>query len=422
MIAGLQLAKSAACDAIRRLARSFTFYTLACFVFGMPQLFGQQALDLRGVLAAAETGNLELRAARQQRAIAIAGLTTARQLPNPAVSFTAARDSPHEGVSLDVPVELGGKRGKRIAVAKEEQKSTEIDIAVLSLQLRRRTREAFYRALSAREETSQAKTALELTTHIRDLVQQRFEAGDVAQLEVLQAELELAKSLADYETTEQAQRAADVTLAALLNRNLEESFSLRGELDNVPPTPTLQGVTDRAMQSNGDLRKTAQDLRIEERRLELANSQRIPNLDLSAGSDFNSPPDFRVGAKGGISVTLPVFNHGQGDIALSTARSELLRLTLASQRLNVSAQVASAYFDYAAKSHQVQQYHDRVLPQSVRLEQMAEDSYQSGKTNVLTLLDAQRRLNDVRVAYLGALLAAQSSFAALEEAVGATLD
>jgi outer membrane protein, heavy metal efflux system len=388
----------------------------------MPPLFGQQALDLRAVLAAAEVGNLELRAARQQRAIAIAGLTTARQLPNPAVSFTAARDTPHEGVSLDVPIELGGKRGKRIAVAKEEQKSTEIDIAVLSLQLRRRTREAFYRALSAREETSQAKTALELTTHIRDLVQQRFEAGDVAQLEVLQAELELAKSSADYETTEQAQRTADVTLAALLNRNLEEPFSLQGELDKVPPTPPLQGVTDRAMQSNGDLLKTAQDLRIEERRLALANSQKIPNLDLSAGSDFNSPPDFRVGAKGGISVTLPLFNHGQGDIALSTARSELLRLTLASQRLNVSAQVAAAYFDYAAKSHQVQQYHDRVLPQSVRLEQMAEDSYQSGKTNVLTLLDAQRRLNDVRVAYLGALLAAQSSFAALEEAVGAPLD
>jgi len=395
---------------------------LACFIFGMPPLFGQQALDLRGVLAAAEVGNLELRAARQQRAIAITGLTTARQLPNPAVSFTAARDAPHEGVSLDVPVELGGKRGKRIAVAKEEQKSTEIDIAVLSLQLRRRTREAFYRALSAREETAQAKTALELTTHIRDLVQQRFEAGDVAQLEVLQAELELAKSSADYETTEQAQRAADVTLSALLNRNLEEPFSLQGELDNVPSTPTLQVVTDRAMQSNGDLLKTAQDLRIEQRRLALANSQKIPNLDLSAGSDFNSPPDFRVGAKGGISVTLPLFNHGQGDIALSTARSELLRLTLASQRLNVSAQVASAYFDYAAKSHQVQQYHDRVLPQSIRLEQMAEDSYQSGKTNVLTLLDAQRRLNDVRVAYLGALLAAQSSFAALEEAVGAPLD
>jgi cobalt-zinc-cadmium efflux system outer membrane protein len=385
--------------------------------------FGQeQALDLRGALTAAESANLELRAARQQRALAIAGLTTARQFPNPVLGFTAARDTPHEGLSLDIPVELGGKRSKRIAVAREEQKSTEIDITVLTRQIRRRTRDAFYLSLSAREQTAQAKKALDLSTRIRDLAQQRFEAGDVAQLEVLQAEVELARSNADYETTAQAQRAADVALAALLNRSFEGSLTLQGQLEDIPPTPMLKAVTDQAMQTSGDLLKTAQDLRIEERQLELAKAQRIPNLDLSGGGDFNSPPDFRVGAKGGISVSLPLFYHGQGEIALSTARLELLRLTLASQRTNVSAQVAAAYFDYVAKAHQVQQYHDRVLPESVRLEQMAEDSYQSGKTNLLTLLDAQRRLNDIRKTYLDALFAAQSSFATLEEAVGAPLD
>src|ERR1043166_5342852 len=51
---------------------------------------GQQpALDLKTALATAEGSNLELRAARQQRAIAIAGITTAAQLPNPTFSFTA---------------------------------------------------------------------------------------------------------------------------------------------------------------------------------------------------------------------------------------------------------------------------------------------------------------------------------------------
>ena len=68
---------------------------------------GQQLLDLRAVLAAAEAGNLELRVARQQRALALAGLTTARQLPNPTLGFTAARGTRHVGVSLDLPIELG---------------------------------------------------------------------------------------------------------------------------------------------------------------------------------------------------------------------------------------------------------------------------------------------------------------------------
>ncbi len=351
----------------------------------------ENALDLKTVLATAEASNLELRAARQQRAITIAGLTTARQFPNPTVAFTAARDVPHEGVTLDLPIELGGKRGKRIAVAQEKQKSTEIDIAGLARQVRQHTREALYRSLAARKQTAQSKASLDLSTRIRDLVQHRFESGDVAELEVVQAEVELAKSTADLETTAHAQRAADVTLAALLNRSFDEALVLEGRLDVLPAAPMLEAVTNQAMQSSIDIMKTTQDLKTEERRLALAKTQRIPSVDLQAGADFNAAPDFRVGGRGGFAVGLPLFYRGQGDMALSIARTELLQLTLASRRINVSAAVASAFFDYVAKAHQAEQYKESIVPQTVRLQQMAEDSYTSGKTNVLTLLDAQRR-------------------------------
>lgn len=392
------------------------------FVLLPALMAGQQALDLRTALTAAEAGNLELRAARQQRAIALAGITTAGVLPNPTFSFVAAKDTPHEGVTLDIPIELGGKRGKRLAVAREEQRSTEIDLAVLERQIRRRTRQAFFQALSAEAQTQQSKVALDLVTRTRDMVQQRYDAGDVAQLDVIQADVEVAKANADFETTAQAQRSAEVLLAGLLNRPLNTAVAISGKLDEVPAAPALDAVIAQALQSNADLLKSAQDLKTEEKRLSLAKSQRIPNIDLQPGLDFNSPPDFHEGGRGGFSVTIPLFNRGQGDIALSNAKLNLLRLTLESQRLNASAQVAAAYYDYAAKLHQAQQYREKILPQNEKLLSMAEDSYQSGKTSLLTLIDAQRRLNDVRKAYLDSLSAAQSSFAALEEVVGASLD
>lgn len=392
---------------------------LLCPVIAVAQ---QPALDLKAALATAESNNLELRAARQQRALAIAGITTAGQLPNPTVSFTAARDTPHEGISLDLPLELGGKRAKRLAVAREEQRSVEIDLAVLARNIRRRAREAFFRALSAGAQTEESKAALGLVTRTRDLVEQRYEAGGIAQLEVIQADVELARATADHETTALAQRSADVLLAGLLNRRLDLPVATAGRLDEVPPAPLLDAVTAQALQSNADLLKSTQDLKTEERRLALAKAQRIPNLDLSAGADFNSPPEFNIGGKGGISITLPLFYRGQGEIALSNARLELLRLTLESQRTNASAQVAGAYFDYVAKLHQAEQYSQHIVPLTEKLALMAEDSYRSGKTNLLTLIDAQRRLNDVRKAYLDSLFAAQSAFAALEEVVGASLD
>ncbi len=395
---------------------------VACVLLPLPGTAKQSGLDLRGALTTAQAANLELRAARQQRALALAGITTAGVLPNPVFSFVAAKDTPHEGITLDIPVELGGKRGKRLAVANEEQKSVEIDLSILERQVRRRTRQAFYQAVAAQAQTQQAKIALDLVTRTRDMVQQRYETGDVAQLDVIQAEVEVAKATADYETTAQAQRSAEVLLAGLLNRPLNSPVVISGRLDEVPPAPTLDAIIAQALQSNADLMKSTQDLKTEEKRLALAKSQRIPNIDLQPGLDFNSPPEFKEGGRGGFAITIPLFNHGQGEIALSNAKLGLLRLTIESQRLNASAQVAAAYFDYAAKQHQALQYREKILPQNERLLSMAEDSYQSGKTSLLTLIDAQRKLNDVRKAYLDSLFAAQSSFAAMEEVVGASLD
>ncbi|MBI3475825.1 MAG: TolC family protein [Acidobacteria bacterium] len=380
------------------------------------------ALDLQQALTAADLGNLELRAVRQQRAVALAGLKIAGQIPNPTISFAAARDLPHESLMWDQPLEIGGQRGKRRALASEEQKTTEIDIALLARQIRQRTRDGFYRVLLTRAQSEQSKTALSLAARIAEVVRQRFEAGDVAQLEVIQAEVEAARASADYDAALQTQKIADAQLAALLNRPLDQALSLRGRLDELPKPESLVALTEKALNSNGDVLRTTQELATEERRLGLAKALRIPNVDLQAGVDLNAPPDFNVGPRGQIAVALPLFNRGQGEVALSNAKLELLRFSLQAQRTNASVQVIAAYYDYAAKSGQSTQYGQRIVPQTVKLEEMAEDSYRSGKSNLLTLIDAQRRLSETRKTYLDSLFSVQSSFSVLEEVVGAPLD
>ena len=379
-------------------------------------------LDLRSVLVAAEADNLELRAARQQRAMALAGLQTARQFLNPSISFGAARDTPHESVLWDQIFELGGKRGKRIALAREEQAATELDISVLSRQIRQRTRQAFYAVIASREQTAQAKAALDLATRIRDIVQQRFDAGDVAQIEVIQADVELARTTTDYETAAQTEKIADAQLAALLNLPVTEAANVQGRLSDLPKVESLQVANDAAMRSNTDLQRATEEVQLEQRRLELAKAQRVPNLDIQAGADLNSPHEFSVGPRGQIAISVPLFYHGQGEVAQSTTRLEFLRLSLQALRTTASAEVAAAFYDYVAKAHQAQQYEQKIVPQSVRLQEMAEDSYRSGKSSLLILIDAQRKLNETRQTYLDSLLAVQSSFATLEEVVGAPLD
>lgn len=385
--------------------------------------FGQSpAFDLKSALALADADNLELRAARQQKAVALAGITIAGQMPNPTVSFSASRDAPHESLLWDQPLELGGKRGKRIAVAREEQRATGIDIAAVARQVRHRTRDAFYHALLARAQAEQSQAALDLATRIRDAVQQRYEAGDVAQLETIQAGIEVARATAELEAAAQEQKIADSQLAVLLNRALDRPLDLRGRLEDLPQPGTLPALTATALASNTEVQRTSQELAIEERRLGLAKSARIPNVDLQAGVDLNSPGDYHVGPRGQIAVNLPLFNHGQGEVAQSNARLQLFRLALQAQKNNAEAEVFAAYYDYVAKSHLAAQYANTVVPQTSRLEEMAEESYRSGKSNLLTLIDAQRRLTETRKAYLDSLFSVHSTFAVLEEVVGDALD
>jgi len=385
-------------------------------------VFAQGRLDLRSALQRAEEDNLELRAARQQRAIAMGGLRTARQAPNPTVTFAALRDLPHESVLWDQPVELGGKRGARIGVAQEEQKATELDIRTVARQIRHRAREAFFRVLSARAQTQQTKLTLDLAQQLRDSVEQRYQAGDVAQLEVIQAEVEFARVRADYELARASERSADVQFEALLNLPLDRAPDLDGHIEDLPRAVTLEVLTQTALQSNPELQRAAQEVQVEQRRLGLAKAQRIPNVDIQVGTDLNSPPDFQIGPRGQIAMTIPVFYHGQGEVAQSSAKLEFLRLSLDAQRTTTAARVAAAFFDYRAKLAQSQQYSEIIIPQSIRLEEMAAEGYREGKSNLLAVVDAQRRLSDMRKAYLDSLFATQSAFAALEEVVGEPLD
>lgn len=399
----------------------FTTVILAAVV-ASPACAQDSRLDLPAALQTAEADNLELRAARQQRAMAVAGLISARQIPNPTIGIAVSRDAPHEAALWDQPIEVGGQRGKRIALAKEEQKATEVDISALSRQVRRRTREAFYRVLAARAQADQAKAALELATRVRDVARQRFDAGDVAQLDVNQAQVELERASADHEASVQAQKSADVQLSALLSRPLEEHWDLLGRLETVPTAAALPALNNEALRFNAEVQRTTQEVEVEQRRLAVVKSQRVPNLDLQLGADLNAPRDYDVGPRAQLGITLPLFYHGQGEVALSSARLAFLQLTLSAQKTNASAQLAAAYYDYVAKAHLADRYGQEIVPQTTQLQAMAEDSYRSGKSNLLTLIDAERRLNETRRAYLEALLGAHDSFAALEEVVGTSLD
>lgn len=378
-------------------------------------------LSLQQALTRAEQQNLDLGAARARRAFASAGLQVARQRPNPVFSFSASRDAPHEGVMLDQPLELGPKRSRRIDVARGEAALTDMEIAALARQIRHAVRDAFYQAEFAKAVSAQKAELQTLAHRLRDIAQSRFEAGDVAQLEVIQADLEAARADAELQLAHQEEGVAMSRLNALLNEPAVARWDLVSALDALPTAPTAQ-LDELAVQSNPELQHKKQEAAIEQSRWGLLRAERVPDLSVGIGSDLNNSPDYQAGLRGQFSLSLPIFARNQGEIAQSLASQKFLELDLAATKRRIESEVDSAALEFGARSSQVKIFRDSLLPAARRLAQMAEESYKAGKANILTVIDAQRNASQVEQEYLNSLVAAQSAFAALEEAVGAALD
>ena len=381
-----------------------------------PRLTVQEALDL------ADKQNLDLAAARRQRAVALAGIQIARQRPNPTANFTALRDEPHEGLFFDQPVEIGGQRGRRIDVARQEGALTEFEIAALARQVRRSTREAYYAAAYARAESGRLGRVVELARRLAQIAEDRYKTGDVAQLEVIETGLEVSRAEADLEVARQREKVSMSQLNALLNEPATKAWELAGTLEDVTPTTRLEDLLSRAYQSNPDLQHLGGEKKVEESRRSLLKAERIPNLDLEAGMDFNSPRDFRYGPRGQISIGLPLFTRNQGEIAESLANERVLEAETAATERSVSARVEAAFYDLEAQRTQVRLYHDRLLPVARQLESMAEESYRAGKTSILTAIQAQQDVQSVESSYLQSLQQLQDFYAGLEETVGGAVD
>lgn len=373
-------------------------------------------------LARADRQNLDLAAERERRAFALAGIQVAKERPNPTLGFSASRDAPHEGATLDQPFELGSKRGRRIEVAKGESALTDLEIAALERQVRHSVRDAYYQAEFKRAVSAQKAELLSLARRLREIAQARFDAGDVPQLEVVQADLEVARADAELQLARQEEEVAGSRLNALLNEPKDSHWELADTLESLPAVPSLEELDARAFQSNPDLQSVRQKAAIEQAHASLLRAERIPDLSAGVGADFNNPGNYTAGLRGQFSMAIPIFSRNQGEIAQSVATQHQISRQLLAQQRTIESEVQAAVLEFGARASQVKIFHDNLVPAAKRLAGMAEDSYKAGQSSILTVIDARRNTNQVQGEFLDSLLAAHAAFAALEEAVGAPLD
>jgi outer membrane protein, heavy metal efflux system len=378
------------------------------------------SLTLEAAMARALAANPTLAAARLRGAANLAGVAVARERLNPEASVELEKETPKQAYGVAVPLELGGKRSKRIAVSEAVVRAGEAEVAATIAQVHNDVRRAYFDALVADARLAILHELQDLSRRVRDTAQTRFEAGDSPRLEVLHAEVALATAENDATAAEGIVAAARAKLNALLEFPLETKHRLSTSIDAANAVVTA-AMLDLAHSGSSEL--AVLDRRIEEQRarVELAKALRVPDVTPAATLTYDAEPEFTYGWRFGVAVALPILTTHKAAVTVEESTLAQIMAERQATQHRIDGDVTAAAATAEAQRQAYVRYRDVILPQAQQVEQMAQVSYELGQTGIAALLQALQASRDVRMRSLEAASQFQSALADLERATGAIL-
>lgn len=391
--------------------------SLALWVLAPVSLASTLTLD--DALRSARELSPELAAARWGTDIAAGERIQAGVLPNPELSWEVEdtrRRSQTTTVTLSQPIELGGKRGARIALSERDQ-------AVAALELERRQNAlhadvtaAFHDAARAQERLELAGQSLRLTERGLQVVQGRVRAGTASPIEATRAQVQVSQVRLEQQRAEQAVTVAHQQLAAAIGIAQAGFDRVEPLTNSLSPVPASEPLLDRLAQT-ADVRLASLQIDQSEAALGVARSQRIPDLTLSIGSQYDRAERERVNVLG-VSVPLPLFDRNQGNVLAAARRADQSRDLRNGTELRVRSEVVQALAQWRSAGNEVRSFETSILPAAQQAVDVATRGFERGKFGFLDVLDAQRTLVEARTQYLAAQASGTDAQARIQRIFG----
>jgi cobalt-zinc-cadmium efflux system outer membrane protein len=318
-----------------------------------------------------------------------------------------------------VPLELGGKRARRIAVGQAAVLTSEAELAQVIAETRNAVRRAYFDRLIAETRLTLLDELRALAARVRDAAQQRVDAGDAPRLEVVQADLALAQAQNEATGSQGTVTAARATLNALLALPLDAPTPLASSLDAVSP-PVLTAALARARSASAEL--AVLDRRLDEQRARIALAQSLQRPDvIPEGTITRGQSEFATGWRAAVAVAIPIFTRHRAGVRLEEITLQQIMAERDATLARIAGEVTAAVAIAEAQRQQFLRYRDEILPQAMVVERMAEDSYRLGQTGINAFLQALQASRDARLRSLQTAADLQTALVDLERAVGAPL-
>jgi len=379
---------------------------------------GGAALTLADALGRAMIGNPAIVAARLQRPVDLAGVDVAAERPNPEVNYEISKETPRQAIGGALPIELGGKRDRRLELARTTLAVNEAELQRLIAEVRNDVRRAYFETVASARRVDIARDLRELAQRARDAANARVVAGDVPRSDLTQADLALATSESELIAAEGEADATRAELNALMGQAADAPFTAADSLSGAALLSPQEAMA-LAIASNAELQTF--DRRIEEQaaRVKLAQAMTTPDLSAGGAVTYDAEPEFRVGWRLSAAVTIPIFTRHRAGVVVEEATLARLHAERRAVAARLDGGIAASVRRATSAREQLTRYETTILPLAVEAERQAQAAYTGGQIGLPALVQALQTARDTRQRGLQAGLDFQHALADLERAIGA---
>ncbi|MBZ9647508.1 TolC family protein [Sphingobium sp. 3R8] len=382
-----------------------------------PALTLDQAVAIAGGSApAADAAQAGMDAAQAARTVA--GLR-----PNPELQSQVENvvgSGPYGGVrqaettvGLNIPIELGGKRSARMAVADAQSHRAVLVAAITQADIRLQVTALYIDAIAAERRMATARDQLRIAHDALNAARIRVQAGRASPLEEQRADVAKLNAEAEVQKTQRLANAIRANLERRIGQPVAGALD-GAALDHLPPAsfgPTMATSAGTLALAAADA-----DLAMADAGVRLARSQRIPDVTIGpAVRRLSATND--TAAVLSLSIPIPLFDAGQAAVAQASAQ----RIQAEAQRRMTALDVEQAITDALAEADNAataaRNANGPALAAAQEAARIARIGYREGKFGQIDLLDAERTLAQTRLAAIDALASYQNARARLERLI-----
>lgn len=260
-------------------------------------------------------------------------------------------------------------------------------------------RSAFVGTLQAKAFLRVAQDNLKYWDEVLKISRARFEAGDIAQIDLDRLELQRVQFESDVQAAEVNLRTSKIQLLLLLNdRTPVDQFDVLGLYEYNDQLWPLDDFRQKALDYRPDLRAALQavDKAKTDHKLAVANGSTDPVFGLDFGR--NPPIDQYFGVS--VSVPLRIFDRNQGEKLRTQLDMDRSQKLYDATQAQVFGDVDSAYAMVNSNLILLRPYKTKYLDLAVRVRETVRFSYEHGGAALLDFLSAENDYRAVQLNYV----------------------